>query len=497
VGAFVNTEAVREGPVLFPDASSLQGWISQEDRRDCTALSVQSRRSFFIDRFCTGRRPLCIGWENPAERRLEAMKIFVLVVALAMYALVIAFTNKKSWIALGAAALLLVFGAVDVRTAVFELVNWNILLIYIGSLVIADLFIYSRVPAVLADKVVAKSPTLGIAIVIILVLTGLISAFVENVATVLLMAPIALEICRRLKLNPAPFMIGLAVMANLQGTATLVGDPPSMIFASFAGYGFNDFFFYQDKMSIFFAVQVGMIVGALFFYGYFRKLRKESLDLPTEKIVSWIPTVLLLGMIFGLATISFVSGKGLHYTSGLLCMVLALIGLGWFLFVRKESAAKTGELVKRLDWDTILFLVGIFIVVGAISKVGLLDDLAAILGGVINGNALLGFIVIVVVSVLVSGFVDNVPYIIAMLPVAATLARSLNLAPELFMFGLLIGSCLGGNLTPFGASANVVAMGLVKKEGYKVNFMEWLKIGGPFTILTTFASALFVWFVWG
>jgi Na+/H+ antiporter NhaD/arsenite permease-like protein len=154
------------------------------------------------------------------------------------------------------------------------------------------------------------------------------------------------------------------------------------------------------------------------------------------------------------------------------------------------------DLVKRLDWETILFLIGIFVVVGAISKVGLLDDLARILGDFIGGNMALGFVVIVAVSVLISGFVDNVPYIIAMLPVAATLAKSLQLKPELFMFGLLIGSCLGGNLTPFGASANVVACGLVKKEGKHVGFLRWAKIAGPFTVLTTAASALFVFLVW-
>ncbi len=425
------------------------------------------------------------------------MKIFVLILALAMYGLVIAFTHRKSVIALLAAVVLLVAGAVGIKMALFELVNWNILFIYIGSLVIADLFIYSRVPAYLADKIVDASPTLGIAVVAILILTGLISAFVENVATVLLMAPIALEICRRVKISPAPFMLGLAVMANLQGTATLVGDPPSMIFASFAGYGFNDFFFYNGRPSIFFAVQIGMLVGAAYFYFYFRKLKKVHLNLAPEKIVSFVPTVLLVGMIFGLATISFVSGKGLHYSSGILCMVLAIIGILWYVLVRKEPLSKARDLVKGLDWDTILFLIGIFIVIGAIDKVGLLEDLARILGGFIGGNATLGFVVIVVVSVLISGFVDNVPYIIAMLPVAAKLATNLDLPPEVFMFGLLIGSCLGGNLTPFGASANVVAVGLVKKEGHRMSFMSWVKIAGPFTVMTTFASALFIFLVWG
>lgn len=413
-----------------------------------------------------------------------------------MYVLVIIFSHKKSWVTLGTAAILLIIGASDFQEAIRELVNWNILLIYIGSLVIADLFIYSRVPAWIADKIVEKSPTLGIAIVAILVMTGIISAFVENVATVLVMAPIALEISRRLKIDPTPFLVGLAVMANLQGTATLVGDPPSMIFASYAGYSFNDFFIYAGKASIFFSVQIGAIVGALYFFGYFRKLDKIRMDLPDETVKSWIPTILLVGMVGGLAAISFFSSGGLHLASGLLCVGLALLGLLWYVFIRKESRGEAARLVRGLDWDTILFLIGIFIVVGTVTKVGLLDDLSRILGSFIGDNSLLGFIVIVVVSVLVSGFVDNVPYIVAMLPVADSLAKSLSLAPELFMFGLLIGSCLGGNLTPFGASANVVAVGLIKKEGRKVSFLDWLRIGLPFTVLTTVASSIFTYFIW-
>jgi Na+/H+ antiporter NhaD/arsenite permease-like protein len=435
------------------------------------------------------------------------VKPFVLALSLAMYALVILFSDKKAWFSLGAAAAIVAAGllasvgghpegVITLGTALGKLVNWNILMIYVGSLVIADLFIYSRVPAYIADKIVERSPTLGIAIVAILVMTGLLSAFVENVATVLVMAPIAIELTRRLKADPSPFMIGLAIMANLQGTATLVGDPPSMIFASFAGYSFNDFFFVHGKASIFFAVQVGMIVGALYLYGYFRTFKRVKMDLGVVKIASLVPTLLLLGMIFGLAAISFFSKGGLDYGSGILCLGLGMAGLLWYVLIRREPASKAVELVKKLDWETILFLVGIFVVVGAISEVGLLDDLARILGGIIGGNEVLGFVVIVAVSVLISGFVDNVPYIIAMLPVAAKLSASLALKPELFMFGLLVGSCLGGNLTPFGASANVVACSLVKKEGRRVSFMDWVKIAGPFTALTTVASALFVFLIW-
>ena len=422
------------------------------------------------------------------------MKFAVLAIAVVMYGLVIAFTDKKAWFTLGAAALVVVLGVVSPAKAAFELVNWNVLLIYVGSLVIADLFIYSRVPAYIADKIVEKSPTLGLGIVALLVMTGLISAFVENVATVLVMAPIAIALSKKVGMKPAVFMMGLAVMANLQGTATLVGDPPSMIFAGFADYSFNDFFFHQGRFSIFWAVQAGALVGAAYFYFFFRKYGKTKIDLGIEKVVSWLPTALLLGLIFGLAAISFFF-EGLAL-SGIWCMSLAVTGLLWYVLVRKEPVGEAVRLVKGLDWETILFLVGIFVVIGAIADVGLLEDLARILEDFIGGNMLLGFVVIVAISVLLSGFIDNVPYIIVMLPVAASLAKSLGLPQELYMFGLLTGSCLGGNLTPFGASANVVACSLSKKEGDSVNFGQWLKVAGPFTALTTIASALFVWVTW-
>jgi len=413
-----------------------------------------------------------------------------------MYVLVILFPHRKSWLSLSAAAILLVAGVVGPMHAFAELVNWNILMIYVGCLVIADLFIYSGVPAALAEWIVRKSPTLGLAVVAILTLTGVISAFVENVATVLVMAPIAMEISRRVKMDPRPFLIGLAVMANLQGTATLVGDPPSMIFASYASYSFNDFFFSAGRPSIFFAVQAGAVVGALYFYGYFRKLPRIHMEFTEGGRLSFVPTGLLALMILGLAAISFHTAGGLHTSSGLWCVFLAASGMFWFVFVRKEKLGKAWEIMRGLDWDTILFLVGIFVVIGSITEAGLLEDLAAVLSWIIDGDDLLGFVVIVGFSVLVSGFVDNVPYIIAMLPVADMLAKSLGLAPEYFMFGLLIGSCLGGNLTPFGASANIVAVGVLKKDGRKVDFLDWTKICLPFTVLTTAASAMFVHFLW-
>lgn len=435
------------------------------------------------------------------------MKFFILALALVMYALVIVFQDKKVFWSLGAAAIAIALGTVfpagvfegsgrlfALRHSLTQLINWNVLMIYVGSMIIAALFIYSKAPSRVADSIIKFSPSTGIAIVLILAMTGIISIFVENVATVLVMAPIALALCKKLKLNPANFMMGLAVMSNLEGTATLVGDPPSMIFASFAGYTFNDFFLYDGRISIFFFIQMGLLVGCVFFYFIFKNA-KEKIEVEETKVISLFPTALLLLMIFGLAAISFLKIE-FAFASGGFVLALGLIGLAWHFLSQKKSAGEIWELVKGLDWETIFFLIGIFVVVGALSESGLLLDFANFLSRITGGSKLGAFVLILIVSIILSGFIDNVPYIIVMLPVAASLAKSVGSAPELYMFALLVGSCLGGNLTPYGASANVVAMGIVKKEGQPMNFASWLKLGLPFTLLTTGAAALLLWFVW-
>lgn len=435
------------------------------------------------------------------------IKWIILALALVMYLLVIIFQDKKVIMTTTAAFITIVLGLIfggrvfkqtsagsTLYHIFFELINWNILMIYVGSMIIASLFIYSKVPTRIADFLVQHSPNTGIAVILILAMTGIISIFVENVATVLVMAPIALALSKKLKLNPVPFMIGLAVMSNLEGTATLVGDPPSMIFASYASYNFNDFFVHQGKLSIFFIIQAGMISGCIFFYAIFGKV-KEKAVIEKENIISTVPLWLLVFMILGLAVISFLSTE-LGYGSGCYVLALGIIGLLWYKFIQKKNNNEVWTLIKELDWETIAFLIGIFVVVGAVSETGLLNDFSLWLAKITNGNKFAAFILILLFSVLISGFVDNVPYIIVMLPVAGNLAQNIGIPKELFMFALLIGSCLGGNLTPFGASANIVAMGILKKEGHPIKFGGFLKISAPFTIITTTIAALVLWLIW-
>lgn len=447
------------------------------------------------------------------------LKWVILAVAVIMYALVIVFQNRKAWFTIGAALIILSLGVLypnrifplpeDILAgddpmsermyallhAGSELVNWNVLMIYLGSMIIASLFIYSGVPARIADNIINRSRNTAFAIVLILAMTGIISIFVENVAAVLVMAPVALALCRKLKMDPALFIMGLAVMSNIEGTATLVGDPPSMVFASFAGFNFNDFFVHDGKLSIFFIIQVSMAVGCIFFYFFFAGTGKNKVDVEKSRVISLVPLILLVLMIAGLAAISFYETT-FEYMTGSYVLGLGLLGIVWYRFLQRKTAADVKMIVKGLDWETIFMLAGIFIVVGAIQEIGLLDDLAKALTKFAGDSKFLGFFIILLVSVIISGFVDNVPYIMAMLPVASSMAASMGTSGEFYMFALLVGSCLGGNLTPYGASANVVAAGILKEEGSVIKFSGWLKICGLFTLVTTVAASLVLWIIW-
>lgn len=447
---------------------------------------------------------------------MDWLKYVILGIAVLMYALVIAFQNKKVWFTSVAAMVVIVIAMIlpgrvfPIETATSssfyehtyalshsfgQIINWNVLLIYLGSMMIAALFLYSNVPARIADAIINNSKNTGIAIVLILAMTGIISIFVENVATVLVMAPIALSLCKKLKMNPTYFMIGLAVMSNLEGTATLVGDPPSMIFAAYAGYNFNDFFVHEGKLSIFFIIQAGLLIGCIYFYLFFAKSGRSKVQVDKTVVISWVPFIILLVMIFGLAGISFLPFE-IPFLSGIFVFTLGLICMLWYRLTQRKTGNEVWQMIKGLDWETIFFLIGIFVVVGAIQEIGLLEDFALLLAKVCGGSKVVAFIIILAVSVIISGFVDNVPYIIAMLPVAGSMAGAMNIDRELLMFALLVGSCLGGNLTPFGASANVVSMGIVKKEGYPMKFSGWLKVAVPFTILTTGVAAIVLWALW-
>ncbi|OGX14818.1 MAG: hypothetical protein A2166_05905, partial [Omnitrophica WOR_2 bacterium RBG_13_41_10] len=285
--------------------------------------------------------------------------------------------------------------------------------------------------------------------------------------------------------------IGVALSANLQGTATMIGDSPSIILAMQSGMSFNDFFWMQGRLGIFFAVELGTIGAFFVLWLYFRKYHQPPAEIKIAPPKTWIPATLMLLMVLSLATSSFIHQKP-QYTVAFICLFWALIGLAWHELKHRESIS----LVKNLDWQTFFFLIGIFILVGSLTFSGVVDDIAKYISSLTGNNIFFAFMLIVWVSVVISAFVDNIPYTIAMIPVAKIVAANLGVSMYPFLFGLLIGTCLGGNITPIGASCNVVTVGMLKKYGYSVKFSEFVKIGLPFTLIAVSLGSLFIWWVW-
>ena len=420
------------------------------------------------------------------EARTTALLIFILA-----YILFVFFPKKRAHIAISGALLLLLLGVMSVKDA-FLAINWNVMGIFIGTLVVADIFMKSRVPAFIAEIIVDKAKNTAWSILAICALSGFISAFVENVATVLIVAPIALALARKLKINPTNIMIAIAVSSNLQGTATLIGDPPSMLLGGFAKMNFGDFFFYKGRPSIFFAVELGAITSFAVLYLIFRHHKGKIKLLKVEKVKAWLPTIILVVLIFFLAVSSFFD-TGFSYMAGLLCMIFGVKAILWEKLANRGSIIKG---IKSLDWETTLFLAGVFILVGSITLTGWIEVISSFLSGLMGENIFLGYTLLVFISVGLSAFIDNVPFLAAMLPVAVSMSDKLQINPSLFLFGLLIGASLGGNITPIGAAANIVACGLLKKEGYPVRFTHFMKIGLPFTLVAVAAAYLLVWFIW-
>ncbi len=386
------------------------------------------------------------------------------------------------------------------------MVNWNVLLIFSGILFTAEVLIDAGVPGHLAGRIIAMSRNYGWAALLICGLSSVISIFVENVATVMIVAPIALEVSRRHKANPVVLLIGIAIASNLQGTGTLVGDPPSMILAAAENMGFNDFFFMGGKPGIFWAVQAGAVASFFVLYHYLGRDRGAVPRVAIPQVASWVPAWILAAVIIGLAVISFIS-PGVHLTAGLLCMGGGLVSLVWYAVFRRKRGhlfdhcieRKTRHVVKAFDIDTLFLLAGIFFMVAALDRYGVMESVGRFLAGAAGGDPLKAYLIIVTGSMLFSAVVDNVPFVTAMIPVTHALAATMGHGPgeHLYLtFGLLVGSCLGGNISPVGAAANIVSVSILRKNGYKVGFWQFVRVGLPFTLAATAAGAAFIWFVW-
>ena len=418
-----------------------------------------------------------------------------LIVFAVTYVLILAFPKFRPFIALGSGLVFIISGMLPLGDILGAL-DFNVLMMIAGTMGLVALFIEIKMKALLSDLIMEKVPNVRWAVICLSLFAGVISAFVDNVATVLMVAPVALEICKKLKVNPVPFIISVAVSSNLQGAATLVGDTTAIMLGSALDMSFLDFFFYKGKLSIFFAVELGAVLSAVILYFLFRK-EKDPIPRIFErtKVTDYMPSILLLGTIVLLIVASFIPNTP-STINGIICCVLLVIGLV-YNFARNKTTASITEPLKQIDFETIGLLVGLFLMIGGIEKQGVIDAAAGLLAGVGKGNVFLLYTVIVWGSVAISAFIDNIPYVATMIPVIAGLAASLGVDPTVLYFGLLSGATLGGNCTPIGASANITGIGILRKNGYEVKNSDFFKIGIPFTLAAIVPAYIYIWLVYG
>mgnify|MGYP003293940282 CR=1 FL=1 len=421
--------------------------------------------------------------------------IYAIILFAITYVLMLVFSKYRPFIALASGVIFIVSGMLPINQVLGAL-DFNVLLMIAGTMGTVYLFIESKMPQLMSDILISKMPNMKWVVVALSLFAGIVSAFVDNVATVLMVAPVALEICRKLKTNPVPFIIGIAVSSNLQGAATLVGDTTAIMLGSALDMSFMDFFFFKGKPGMFFAVELGAVLSAIILYIIFRK---EKAAIPKggarTKVEDYVPTFLLAGAIVLLILASFLPEKP-AITNGLICCCLLAVGLVYNAFKKDDLKAMMPPL-KAIDLETIGLLVGLFLMIGGIKAEGVIDAAANLLAKLGGGNVFVLYTVIVWASVLISAFIDNIPYVATMIPVIASLAAALGVDPTPLYFGLLSGATLGGNCTPIGASANITGIGILRKAGYEVKNGDFFKIGIPFTMAAVIPAYIYIWVLFG
>lgn len=420
--------------------------------------------------------------------------ILALILFIITYLLMMIFSTKREIIVIISSILFTLLGIINFKEAITA-INYDALLIIIGTMGIVGFFIESKMPCLMADYLLTKVTDTKWAIVVLAMLAGIVSAFVDNVATVLMVAPIGLAICKKLNISPVNALIAISVSSNLQGAATLIGDTTSIILGSYANMNFVEFFFVEGKPSIFFAVELGAIVTIPVMLFLFRKYKTKIPKGEITKISDYFPTILIILNIVLLIINSFLPTNSI-ITNGVICIALYIIGIIYYI-IRKRNFKIIKNSLKAIDLKTIIMLAGIFVVIAGITKAGLIQQLSNIFIKIGKNNIFIIYTVITFGSVFLSSFIDNIPYVATMLPVVSQIATTANAPIYLLYFGLLSGATLGGNLTPIGASANITMIAILKKEGYNVKLKDYFKIGIPFTLAAVITGYLYIWFVWG
>lgn len=456
---------------------------------------------------------------------MSPITITALVIFAVTYVLMLAFQKIRPHVTVASALIFVVLGVVaaanpsafgdgffaisdgsftyGIKDALSE-IDWNVIMMIAGTMGTVYLFIESKMPQLMSDILISKMPNMKWVIVALSLFAGIVSAFVDNVATVLMIAPVALAFCKKVNISPVPSIICIAISSNLQGAATLVGDTTSILLAKAAGLDFSDFFVHDGHMGMFWVVEAGAVVSALIILFMFRKDNEKIAFSSRTKVEDKFPTFLLVGTVISLIAVSFIpykdsAAEGQFYkpdiTNGIICIAFFLVGILRELLLKKNKEIVKNAF-KEIDYYTIILLTGLFVVIGGVKNAGVIDVIGDAIASLGSGSVFVVYTIIVWMSVLLSAFIDNIPYTATMLSIVPVIASELGIEPTLLYYGLLCGATLGGNLTPIGASANITGIGILRKEGYEVKAKTFMKYSVPFTLSAVIVGYIMLWLIW-
>jgi len=397
--------------------------------------------------------------------------------------------------ALGGAALMLALGITDAEHAFFSEetgVDWNVVFLLLGMMVIVGVLRLTGVFEFLAIWAAKKARGKPFRVMVLLVLiTAAASALLDNVTTVLLVAPVTVLVCERLRVPVVPFLVAEALASNIGGAATLVGDPPNIIIASRSGLGFNDFLFVMGPLVLMLMVVYVGLCRVLFrrAFRYDPTRVAEVMSLNERQAIKDGALLVKSLVILTLVMVAFVLHTVLHLEPA----VVALLGAGLLVAVARVPV---GDALAEVEWPTLVFFAGLFVMVGGLINVGVIETLSRQVAEATGGRLLMATMLLLWVSAVLSAIVDNIPYVATMSPIVADLVGAVPAGgtdPNVLWWSLAIGADLGGNATAIGASANVVVLGIAERNRHPISFWEFSKYGLVVAVITVALSVPYLY----
>lgn len=417
---------------------------------------------------------------------LDSQVYIAVAVFILTYIFIISEKINRTSIALFGASLLIGLKIISQEFA-FEAIDFNTIGLLVGMMVIVSIIKRTGVFQYIAIKAAkfAKGDPFKI-ILTFSIITAVSSALLDNVTTVLLIVPVTLVITETLETNPIPFLIPEILASNIGGTATLIGDPPNIMIGSATKLGFMDFVFNLGPIVL--IILAIILVIFKFLYGDIsisQNLKDKIMSFDENKSIR--DYVLLKKSIFvlGLTMVGFI----LHQYIGLESATVALIGASLLLIISKEDPE---DILLEVEWSTIFFFAGLFVLVGGLEKVGVIEELAKGVLNLTKGNLMFTVLMVLWVSSIASAFIDNIPFVATMIPLIKSIGTMSSISIGPLWWALALGACLGGNGSLVGASANVIVAGFLQKTDTKLSFISFLRVGFPIMILSVLLASVYL-----